>query len=708
MTSTFTTPLEPAAAIVDEAGTPPGDRRFRPDVQGLRAVAVVMVVLFHAGSGLSGGYVGVDVFFVISGFVITGLFLREREQSGRTSILNFYGRRSRRIVPAATLVIVVTVALAYARLGVVLGNTTADDARWTSVFLANFHFSSVGTNYLTAQQPPSPLLNFWSLAVEEQFYLVYPLVVLLIAGLRTRWSLRARLTLGLVVIVVVSFALSVAQTASDPTVAYFSPFTRAWELGIGALVAVGTNRLLTIGKPLGAALTWAGIAGILYGAVAFNNQTPYPGSLVAIPVLGAALVLAGGACAPKGGAEAVLGWKPFQWVGQLSYSIYLWHWPLLIIAADAAGKSSLPFRQNLGWLAVALLAAALSYYFVENPIRHAGLWRRRRWASVALGVGLIAASLVVATVELSTHSQQAAGLEATAGGFGDAAFPGAASSTGQVRALVTKSTQIRTLPADLTPTLAGVYDDWGGQRGACFASQSQSTIPSSCIFGDPTADRTMVLYGDSHTAMWFRAIDLIARSAHWRLIALGKGSCPTDSLPYRNPPGYENAVGEFATCDAWHTFALHRIRQIRPDLVIITQQFRPDVDNQLYSYSQWRDGLERTFSLLGVPGKDIVVIGNIPILPQSPPNCLSLHPDAVQTCGGTAPAWQIPFSRAERAAAARAGARYIDLTPWFCASTCSPVIGKYLVYWDDYHITAAYSLYLARVLQQDLPLSGSP
>lgn len=163
---------------------------------------------------------------------------------------------------------------------------------------ANFHFSSVGTNYLTAQQPPSPLLNFWSLAVEEQFYLVYPLVVLLLAGLRTRWSLRARLTLGLVAIVVVSFALSVAQTASDPTVAYFSPFTRAWELGIGALVAVGTNRLLTIGKPLGAALTWAGIAGIVYGAVAFNNQTPYPGSLVAIPVLGAALVLAGGACAP--------------------------------------------------------------------------------------------------------------------------------------------------------------------------------------------------------------------------------------------------------------------------------------------------------------------------------------------------------------------------------------------------------------------------
>jgi hypothetical protein len=378
------------------------------------------------------------------------------------------------------------------------------------------------------------------------------------------------------------------------------------------------------------------------------------------------------------------------------------------MAADAAGKSSLPFRQNLGWLAVALLAAALSYYLVENPIRHAGLWRRRGWGPVALGAGLIAVSLAVATAELSAHSHQAAGLDATAGGSGDTAFSGAASSAAQVRALVTQSSQIRTLPADLTPTLGGVYADWGGQRGACFASQSQSSIPSSCVFGDRTADRTMVLYGDSHTAMWFRAIDLIARRAHWRLIALGKGSCPADSLPYRNPPGFDNAVGEFAPCDAWHTFALRRIRQIHPDLVVITQQFRPDVDNQLYSFSQWRDGLERTFSQLGVPGKDIVVVGNIPILPQSPPDCLSLHPDAVQTCSGTPPSWQVPFYRAERAATARAGARYIDLTPWFCASTCSPVIGRYLVYWDDYHITAAYSLYLARVLQQDLPLSGSP
>ncbi len=292
----------PAAA--DEAGTAPGDRRFRPDVAGLRAVAVLLVVFYHAGfRGLRGGYVGVDVFFVISGFVITGVLLREREASSRTSLISFYGRRSRRIIPAATIVIVVTVIMSYWVLGVIYGTQTAIDARWTAVFLANFHFSSVGTNYLTAQQPPSPLLNFWSLAVEEQFYLVYPTIFLLIAAIRTRMSLYSRLAIGFVAIIGASFALSVTQTASDPTAAYFSPFTRAWELALGALVAVSTAWLRKIPTGLCCVMTWAGLAAIVFAAIDFNSLTPYPGSLVAIPVVGTSLVIAGAVSTPRWGGR---------------------------------------------------------------------------------------------------------------------------------------------------------------------------------------------------------------------------------------------------------------------------------------------------------------------------------------------------------------------------------------------------------------------
>jgi peptidoglycan/LPS O-acetylase OafA/YrhL len=705
MTTALESPVdEPGSAVSAEAGTAPGDRRFRPDIQGLRAVAVALVVLYHAGfTGLSGGYVGVDVFFVISGFVITGLLLREHATLGRTSLLGFYGRRSRRIIPAATLVIVATVLMAYARLGIVFGNTTAGDARWTAVFLANFHFASIGTNYLTAQRPPSPLLNFWSLAVEEQFYLVYPTIFLLIAALRTRWSLRTKLAIGLLVIIAASFALSVTQTASDPTVAYFSPLTRAWELGIGALVAVSTNRLLTLRKSFGLVLTWIGLAGIIYGAVAFNSHTPYPGSWVAIPVVGAAMVIAGGASVPPCGAEWVLKRGPFQWVGKLSYSIYLWHWPLLVIAAEAAGKTALPFHRNLVWLAVALAAAAVSFRLVENPIRHAAFRRHPRWGPIGLGVVLMALSVGVATVELAVHSQPAP-VAAAASGHATRSDEAAEAD---VRAVVRDSTKIRKLPADLVPSLGGASYDWGGPPPPCWPSIGQTSIPA-CVFGDQTASRTMVLYGDSHAAMWFRAMNLIGADSHWKLIYLGKGDCPADSLPYGNPSGIGRSGGTYAQCNAWHQFAINRIRKLHPDLVVITQEVRSKPDGQSYSRQQWQEGLEKTISLLGVPAKRIVILGNVPLLPKSPPECLSLHPDDVQACSGVPPVFEDGSNKGEEAAAAHSGARYVNVTDWFCATRCSPVIGKYQVYFDDFHITATYSLYLERVLGDALHLSSNP
>ena len=293
------------------------------DVEGLRAVAVVLVVLYHAGvPQLSGGYVGVDVFFVISGFVITGVLLREKATTGRTSILSFYGRRCRRILPAATLVIVVTVALSYVFLGIVGGNQTATDGVWATIFLANFHFASVGTNYLTEFQPPSPLQNFWSLSVEEQFYLVHPTLFLFVGRARMAGSFRARLAIVLGAVIALSFALSVSQTASAPTVAYFSPFTRAWELALGALVAVGALWLLRVPSQVAIVITWLGLGLIALAALSYNAETAYPGSAVALPVVGTALVIAGGTVVSRHGAESLLRLWPFRQLGTLSYSLY--------------------------------------------------------------------------------------------------------------------------------------------------------------------------------------------------------------------------------------------------------------------------------------------------------------------------------------------------------------------------------------------------
>ena len=392
----------------DEAGTAPEDRGFRPDVQGLRAVAVALVVLFHAHiPGLSGGYVGVDVFFVISGFVITGVLLRERASTGSTSILSFYGRRVRRILPAATLVIIAAVIASYVLLGQLSGNQTAGDARWASVFLINVHFASTGTNYLSSQLPPSVLQNYWSLAVEEQFYLVYPTIFLVVAGLSQGLSLRRRLGVVLGVAVVVSFVASIIQTKTNPTAAYFSPLPRVWELALGGLVAVGTVNLRRLPARVAALLSWTGLGAILLAAFDFSSSTAYPGWAVALPVVGTALVIAGGIAKPAYGAESLLRLRPFQWLGLVSYSLYLWHWPVLTLAAQHSRTGTLSVANSLWWLVLSLGLAIVTYQLVENPIRHNRPLITKRWASLVLGGCLIASSLTVATVELHLHDSGA-------------------------------------------------------------------------------------------------------------------------------------------------------------------------------------------------------------------------------------------------------------------------------------------------------------
>jgi peptidoglycan/LPS O-acetylase OafA/YrhL len=404
-------------AYRDEAGTAPGDRSFRPDVQGLRAVAILLVVLYHADfPGLTGGYVGVDVFFVISGFVITGVLLRKHASTGATSVLTFYARRARRIIPAATLVIIATVLGTYFFLGPLTGRQTAVDGQWAAVFLANFHFAASETNYLASQSPPSPLQNFWSLAVEEQFYILYPTVFLVVARIVTRSSLRTRIGIVLGATVIGSYALSIVLTSSNAPGAFFSPFTRAWELALGGLVAVCSDSLRRLPPAIAAGISWLGLGGILVAAFVFTSASVYPGSLVAIPVIGAGLIIAGGAAQPIRGVESVLRLRPLQLLGLVSYSLYLWHWPILIIATQDRGSSSLPVADNLLWLLVALVVAIGTYLVVENPIRHSSFLKARAWASIALGLCLIAAGLTVTTLEIRTTNLNLGNLAAVSAG----------------------------------------------------------------------------------------------------------------------------------------------------------------------------------------------------------------------------------------------------------------------------------------------------
>jgi peptidoglycan/LPS O-acetylase OafA/YrhL len=395
--------IDPSPVAGDEAGTPPGDRQFRPDVQGLRAIAILLAIVYHADiPPFSGGYVGIEVFFVISGFVITGLLLREHERTGHTSLRSFYGRRARRIIPMATLVIIVTVIVTYHSLGTLVGHETALDGAWSALFLANAHYAATDTNYLLSQAPPSPLLNYWSLGVEEQFYIVYPALFLFLgwwARRAQRGSFRTRLTVVLVAVIVASYSYSIVFTASNAQSAYFSLLVRSWELALGGLIAVYSPELRRIPQAWAAIASWVGLAVILVTSVTLTPASVYPGALVAIPTLAAGLVIAAGASAPRWGVEVLLRRQPFPFLALISFSLYLWHWPILEIAAQRRGVATLPVWDDVLLLVGAGILATLTYRFIENPARHAKFLVRRKWASLIMGLCLIVATLAVTTYE---------------------------------------------------------------------------------------------------------------------------------------------------------------------------------------------------------------------------------------------------------------------------------------------------------------------
>jgi len=318
--------------------------------------------------------------------------------------MDFYARRARRILPAAGLVLLVTVFASYHWLGFIRGAEVADDARWSAVFLGNFHFLSIGTNYFASQLPPSPLQNYWSLAVEEQFYLVYPCALALSLVVIPRLSVRHKVMIFTGLVIVGSLSWSIYQTSADPYGAYLSSLTRAWELAVGGFVAAGTQYWLRMRRDVALCMTWLGLGGILVAATEFTGSTPYPGWAAVLPVGSAAFIIIGGVSAGRWGAELLLGSFVFRWLGKLSYSLYLWSWPVLTIAGESASKP-LSVSQRLLTILVSLVLAALTYALIENPIRHSKWVARSWWRGILLGALIVVAVLVVATLEIhSTHT----------------------------------------------------------------------------------------------------------------------------------------------------------------------------------------------------------------------------------------------------------------------------------------------------------------
>ncbi|TDO38834.1 acyltransferase family protein [Paractinoplanes brasiliensis] len=678
---------------------------FRPDIEGLRAIAVVLVVLSHAGIHVfAGGYVGVDVFFVISGFLITTLLLKELGKTGTISLPRFYARRAIRLLPVSTVVLVATVVGAWLWLPATRFPSISLDALFSTFYGINWRLAYEGTDYLNATAAPSPLQHLWSLAVEEQFYLIWPLLLLVVwAGRRA----NRRALFALSALVVVSLAVSVQQTTSAAPWAYFGSHTRAWELGIGALVAVGGSFLRRTPKALAAVLTWGGLAAVVIAAVTYDEATAFPGYHALLPVLGTAAVIAGGTSAEGWGAGKLIGTAPFRFVGKLSYGWYLWHWPVLMIWPAAFTRDP-GVRSNLIFAVAALGLAWVTYHTVENPIRTRPALRRRARNGLTLGVILSASAAIFAVLVSQFPPSLPTGPVAA-----DTRAEVAAAADPQARLteLITASVGGATLPRNLNPkvTDAGaesprIYDD------QCHFNYTQVKQNRKCVYGDPAGTRTMYLIGDSHAAHWFPAMDDVARDNGWKLVALTKAACQLPQVLTYNSALKRN----YTECVKWRNQILERVVAAKPDLLVMASN---DLDNggivgddgriiDIAGFEDdpvWVQRWEQTWAKLdGIPK---VLLQDTPWPSQDAPECAAENARRLAKCDRSlTKAIAEQNRRTLVAEAARgAGVRVIDPTPWFCSDTkCPVVVGNVLVYKDNSHMTPAYAHAIAPLLDRAL------
>jgi len=699
---------------------------FRPDIEGLRAVAVVAVVLFHAElPGLGGGFVGVDVFFVISGFLITGLLWREVSSTGSVGLGRFYGARARRLLPASATVGVITMIASAVLLPALQVRPAIDDGIASALYVSNFWFIAEGVHYFGGHLPPSPFQHYWSLGVEEQFYLVWPALIIgtawLVRLVRRRKKAQANSApssqrpylVVLALIAAVSFALSLVITYVMPAVAFFSLPTRAWQLAVGGLVALTAGQWRRL-SPRAAAITgWAGLALILLACTLLSSATLYPGIAALLPTLGTALVIGAGCATPDQGCGRILARPSMRAVGRISYSWYLWHWPVLVLAPVLLGHP-LGLAPRLAAALVSGGLAVLTLRFIENPLRFAAPIRRSALASLALG-GVATAVAVCVGMVLLQRVPLPVGRGPAAAPLTITAAPAPAGSSleeydtavrnafAQVQAAVAASTDVKAVPSNLTPPLAGVAaEEQAYLQNGCLRTPFQSGQPE-CAMGDTASATTVALVGDSHAAMWNPAFQQIARQRHWRLEMLSKGACPLMDLPITNP-FFSRLVEHFERCEQWRAQIMARLRAEHPRLVVVSVWRGYSAGSGsgwlsgFTSYDRaWIDNLTRLVQQLRGIGAQVLVLGPVPDPHTSVPVCLSGHLDDAAACSPLrSTAVNEPGIAAESAATRAGGGQYADLTEMFCTPDhCPVIVGNTLVYFDWVHLTLEYSRLLA-------------
>lgn len=666
---------------------------FRFEIQALRAIAVLAVLVFHIWpDALPGGYVGVDVFFVISGYLITGILFRDLQALGRISIGEFYVRRIRRLLPAAALVLVV-VAFLLPLLPQTRWEDTTGGIVASALYVQNWWLAAQAVDYLAAESAPSPVMHFWSLSVEEQYYIFWPLVLLLVGALPSKWLKRpGQVFAGLTLLVVLaSLAYSVWLTYENPGVAYFSTLTRAWELGIGGLLAV-TVRWQSLSGMARVGLGWLGLAMIGAALVTFDKTTPFPGYTALLPVLGTAMVLAARDSAHPLASYRLLRLRPLQYLGDISYSLYLWHWPVIIFYTAVAGRAP-GLVDGVALLAVSCALAHQSKHLVEDTFRHGAPGGGRVVRASAIAAGCIAVTVAAA------WAAPKAWLSDDAIASPDVLANSAPVSKNPGAAVLIDGKVVKQAPLLPAPD-AAVADVPAPYRSRCM-SRGNNTSVKVCSYGNKDSDTRVVLVGDTYAAQWQPALDEVGRLNEWDVRVVVKTGCALGDVTPLDAKG-----NVFDACVRWRTDMAAKLIEWKPDLVLIAQA----PTNKILEASSGKDRAEKLgkgiASFVSTMAEADIPTALIRSTPTIDRECLAAA--TIRTCAR-------PRSRAVRkldpilfASGDRDSSMLLDLTDAICTSQeCGAVVGNVVVYRGAAHLTATYSRTLSPSFGRALESTGA-
>lgn len=602
-------------------------------------MASLLVVLFHAKLS-PGGFIGVDIFYVISGYLITGLIIKEIELSKNFSFARFYLRRAKRLLPASLSILVATAILAWIFLPTTIRANLGKDVFAASIYISNYLFAFWENDYQNLNATPSPVIHYWSLAVEEQFYLFWPIIIY------TLWKFGGKrlVLLGVLAISISSLLFSIYLTQSAPIWAFYSLPTRAWELGIGALVLFLPTSITQKRFLQGTLFNWLGVLLLVIALLAFNESTAFPGYNALLPTLATALLIAFIASWPPI-LNDISKLKPIQWLGEISYPFYLWHWPILVIPSSRFGRE-LALWERLLLIALTALLADLTHRFLEKPIaasKISGL-QVTKFSIAATFAGIITAGGILLTSQ------------------GNITLPNGSSVS--IAAVVTKP---------------DIYDD------ECHANYGDTKL-KKCLYGDKNSQRNIVLYGDSHAAQWFPALNKIAKEQGLALTSLTKSACPATQVLRIESGAFKNA-----DCVAWRKASLVRIAQLKPEAVLVSsfQHFNYP-KNETSRDAWWFAGQKAVYQeLLGLSPK-LIYISDTPKPSRDIPSCLA-------SGAGTA------CNDSKRSDPRIAGG-FIKLDPsgWLCQENCPAVVNGIVAYRDASHLSVEMSKALAPKLEEFL------